>query len=267
MDVCAQPKPGGETLTRSASISVVGWGWSEPTSSDPLWIELRHNKWPGYLFRLTFVKGQLLGVEVRRESDEARPLTAHLLQRVPLGALEREALRHVDAFVTEWLRGHGDARHIDRDLEQWYDDFDEGSRPRTGAKTERDVRLARLAKRYVETLGDPMQTEIIASEFSYSDSSVAAMVREARTRHLLTPTPQKGRPGGRLTPKALAWLGEVPPATLTAWERATTEEKASAVEQESRFAELDAALTEKQITPEEYRERLEALANNRWRKS
>ena len=75
-------------------------------------------------------------------------------------------------------------------------------------KPSREQWLARLAQRYVETLDEPRQTGILAEEFHYKPASVAAMIREARNKHkLLTPT-TKGRPGGSLTPKALAILSE-----------------------------------------------------------
>ena len=68
------------------------------------------------------------------------PLTAHrvLLQRVPLGTLDRAARRHVDGFLTEWSK----ARIFYTDTEDWLDavaDPDENH--------EDDFDLARLCQR------------------------------------------------------------------------------------------------------------------------
>jgi hypothetical protein len=182
-----------------------------------LWAEARHDDWPGYVFRLTFAGGELLGIEVRREDPDAAPLTAHNLQRVPLGALERAVRQNVDIFETLWTELVDSSVGLVGDkvittrrvgmspaVAQWFDTYNEGANPKS---PERLLHLARLANRYVETLGEPGQTDILAEEFHYQPSSVSKMVREARDCRLLSPT-TKGRPGGSLTPRARALLDE-----------------------------------------------------------
>jgi hypothetical protein len=253
-----------------------------------MWAEVRHSDWPGYLFRLTFRGGQLHSFETRREGDDAAPLSAHLLQRVPLGALERAVREHINAFMAEWRNIRPEeVQRLFPDREQWFDTFSEGERP---VDPKRDLFLATVAKRYVETIGDPDQTLILAEEFDRQESSVAALIREARhKRKLLTPT-RKGRAGGELTPKARVILGEVPEEKMrNAWERATAEQQQGAIEIERLLEESEAALIVQyragkidattfttrmvsmsetwgavraaEITDDEYAERLRVLAN------
>ena len=175
-----------------------------------MWAEVQHSGWPGYVFRLAFTEGELQGIEVRRDGDDAAPLTAHLLQRVNLGALERAVRQQVNLLqdMVESAVGVFDDKVIpavkpgaSAPVAKWLDDARE-------RKLSRERTLAKLARRYVQTLGEKGQTAILAEEFHYKCSSVAAMIREARNTHkLLTPT-TKGRPGGSLTPKALALLNE-----------------------------------------------------------
>ena len=76
-------------------------------------------------------------------------------------------------------------------------------------RSERDERIAKLSKRYVETLDFPRQADLLAREFDYSRLSIPKVIAEARRRGFLTPT-IKGRPGGQLTAKTLAILNEQP---------------------------------------------------------
>lgn len=180
-----------------------------------MWAEVSHSDWPGYSFRLTFSAGALAGVEIQRDDETSLPLTAQRLQRVPLGALERAVRKHVNVFENLWSEVVASSKglaadkvvHVGKagmapDVAEWFDSY----RP---SKPSREQWLVRLAARYVETLDEDGQTALLAEEFGYAPASIAAMIREARNKHkLLTPT-TKGKPGGTLTPKALALLREM----------------------------------------------------------
>ncbi len=225
-----------------AVIDVLAWSWS----GDPMWMELaiRDRQWTGYKFKLTFRDFELARVEVDR-GDGGKPLSAHLLQRVPLGAIERAARRRADEIMSELISAQPEAVRATAfpGSRDWHD------RP-PDAGDDRELRLARLAKRYVETLGQPQQARLLA-EWSraeperghYSESSIPQLIREARKRGLLTATRQ-GRPGGWLTPSAFRVLGESPPKRGDAWSRATKEWRAEAVELDRRHRALEAELLE-----------------------
>ena len=129
---------GGESLTRRASIEVVGWA----PGADPMWVEARHAGWPGYVFRLTFTAGELMGVEVRRDGSTAAPLTAHLLQRVPLGRRSASRSSEVNVFETLWQEVVDSTVGLSGDkvvptvkagmapaVAEWFDAYAEGGRP------------------------------------------------------------------------------------------------------------------------------------------
>jgi hypothetical protein len=217
------------TVTRYGTIVVVD-RTGAPVSGDGLAVdlEIREDRWAGYAFRLTFLGGSLIGVEVQRVQDDAPLLTADHYQEVPIGALERVARLQVDLFMQKPATGL-DRTPTEPRLEQWSPQNGEPARLDRSALSERELRLARLAKRYVETLGTPEQAEVLATELGYSPKSIPALVMEARNvHHLLTPT-QRGRPGGRLTPKALDWLGEDPEPAPLLWEWSSREQRAAAL--------------------------------------
>lgn len=220
-------------------------------AGDLTWVELevKQPKWAGYSFKLSYRAGELAGLEILR-SDEADRLAAHLLQRVPLGTLDRAARRHVDGFLTEWSK----ARNFYTDAEDWLDavaDPDENH--------DDDFDLARLCQRYLELNGDSGWRETLAAEFHYSTSAVQTIIGRARKRRFLTQVP-RGQYGGQLTPKSLRILGLLDrPKAPTAWERATPEERASALERDRRVEELDRQLLAGEVTATEYQERTIAL--------
>ncbi len=198
----AKRSPGRvEPLTRKPSIEVISWGWAKPIPSDPLWAEVQHSEWPGYVFRLTFAGGDLLALEVRRDGADAAPLRAHLLQRVNLGALERAVRREVNVFESSWQELVDSTAGLSGEnvvpvkvgmspgLAEWF----EGSRQ---AKPSRERWLAGLAERYVDTLGDPQQTAILAEEFGYKRSSVAATIRGRATSTSCSPLQPKAALAG-----------------------------------------------------------------------
>jgi hypothetical protein len=209
-----------------------------------MWTDLaiQEKRWTGYKFRLTFRDFELARVEIER-GDGALPLSAHLHQRVPLGALERAARRHADDTMGDMLNVQQEAARTTAfpGVRDWH------GRP-SDADAERELLLARLAKRYVETLGQRRQARLLAewsraepSRGHYSESSIAQLIREARKRGLLTTTRQ-GRSGGRLTAKARKILGEPEPNRPTAWDRAVDAQRVAAVELDQRRQALEAEL-------------------------
>ena len=223
----------GQPVTRAASIEVVGW--SGP-STDPVTVDLEvgTEKWSGYKFCLTFLSGELLGAEAIRQ-PRAVPLTAHLFQHVPLGALERVARAWITDFMAEWAKAvQSSAAPMNPGLQNWYDQFTEAGRVNREDRSERDERIAKLSKRYVETLDFPQQADLLAREFDYSRQSIPKVIAEARRRGLLTPT-IKGRPGGQLTAKTLAILNEQPRAR-TWWDNPTHDERQRALDRISASA-------------------------------
>ena len=223
----------GQPVTRAASIGVVGW--SGP-STDPVTVDLvvETEKWSDYRFRLTFRSGELLGVEAMRQPG-AVSLTAHLLQRLPLGGLERVARAWITDFMADWAEAvQSSAAPMNPNLQSWYDQFAEAGRVNREDRSERDERIAKLSKRYVETLDFPRQADLLAREFDYSRLSIPKVIAEARRRGFLTPT-IKGRPGGQLTAKTLAILNEQPHAR-TWWDDASHEERQAALDRISASA-------------------------------
>lgn len=190
--------------TKRPSLEVKTWGWDKWPPVQSMWAEVSHSDWAGYMFRLVFLGSDLSSIETRRVDDSAAPLRAHLLQRVPLGALERAARQHVDNWMADWAEAvSSSSAPMNPALEKWSKTFAD-LKPED---MDRDRQLAKWAKKYVETLGHDGQTQILAEAFHYTESSVSRKIREARVHGLLTPT-TKGRPGGSLTPKAVALLQE-----------------------------------------------------------
>lgn len=151
--------------------------------------------WCDYRFTLTFGDGlELVGLDIQRTSGAAL-INAWRLQHVPIGALECAARAQINLAALTW-----------DDLSMFHPDdwLYANERPR-GNSNER--KHAELAKAYVETLGDPHQVQTLAKRTGYAAGSIPALIRRARQRHLLTLT-SKGSPGGQLTPRALAILGD-----------------------------------------------------------
>lgn len=211
--------------------------WAVEVPEYSAWVEVEAESWPGYVFRVTLWNGQLIGFDIRR-TDGAEALSATRLQRVPLGAIERCA--------RDWIAGTADAAERDSLLGRVYADI---AAPR--ASGERLVILAKLAAAYVETLDKPNQRTTLAARFLVSTDHLPNMVREARDNGLLLPRrPGRGRRVGYLSSRALELLGK--PPRLTAWERATDEQRAAALAREARVAELDHQLYSGEITRDDY---------------
>jgi hypothetical protein len=207
---------------------------------------IHEKRWDGYQFNLTFRNFELACVEVERAAGAA-PLSAQMLQRVPLGGLERAARKQAAQTMTEFINLQPEPARATAfpGARAWHD---RSPRAEDSKIEDREVLLSRLAKRYVETVGQSQQTRLLA-EWSradperghYSEGSIPQLIREARKRLLLTPT-RKGKSGGELTPKALVLLGEIPAKRATAWEQATPEQREAAFERERIREERQAAL-------------------------
>lgn len=230
-----QNRPG----TTSPSIRVVeadGGGLSWAFSLDgPTWVDLESTDpvWTGYTFRLTYAgaTGELQDLHISRTATAAS-LTARLLQRVPLGDLERTARQCVSDFLETWesLNPPTDARP--------------GPRMYLGAVVEPDSAdeaklqtLAQLSRAYVRLNGAPGWRKALADEFHYSESSIPSKLTQARRFGLLTSL-GRGRPGGQLTPKAWDLLAP----KQTAWDRATDAQRDAAIERDEMLRRIGGEL-------------------------
>jgi hypothetical protein len=155
--------------------------------------------WRGYTFRVRLDEHgeDFASVEILRDTDAA-PLNSWRLQHVPIALFKRAML--MGGLFQDMARARGGR------------DAADDKRSNRGD----DLKLAKLARGYVETLGEPHQSQVLAERFGYRPNSIAKLIRRARERHLLTGT-TKGSPGGVLTPKSLALLGEVTPEAIKAW--------------------------------------------------
>jgi hypothetical protein len=191
-------------------------------------------RWTGYSFWLAYNGRELVEVRVLRDGD-AEPLAAALFQRIPLGALDRAARECVSSFLaardeTTPTR----ALALFPDPLDWLDEVADGI-----TDTEADKRLAMLCLRYLELRGQKDWRQTLADEFHYSLPSVQTIIGRARKRRFLTPVSQ-GQNGGQLTPKALRLLA--PPRARSAWDRATDEIRAAAMDRERWRTELESEL-------------------------
>jgi len=167
-----------------------------------MWVDLTVDSevWAGYGFRLNFdADGELLGIEVGR-SGNAADLTAHLLQRVPLGALERKARHHIREILDPFVELLGPESTARRQIV----DVISKERPRRSDANERAGMLALLAIFYVETLGRRDQTQMLAERFHYNEATIPKLISTARNEYGFLPPTKRGRPGGSVTPKAYA---------------------------------------------------------------
>ncbi len=196
--------------------------------------------WTGYVFRILFRLGELSTLTIARD-DTAIPLGAGLLQRVPLGAIERCA--------RDWVTETAEiARRDDPALGATF------ARPvevESGLSMSRQLRLAEVAKAYVDTISDRNQRASLAVKCHASQDHVPNLVREARDAGLLLPArPGHGRRVGYLSNKARELLGE-PPLT-TWWEQASEGERAWLRERQMRQEAAALARARGEITPDEY---------------
>jgi hypothetical protein len=186
--------------------------WNIPTALDPTaWVEVQSDDplWDGYWFRVTFQGGDVCGFDVRRIEDSV-PITARRLKVIPFGAIEQCARERIHSWLTEYVAGRPEAaKRVSTVLEDWLAVFDIGGSVEAESIDARDRKLAPIAKRYTETIGDRDQVRILATEFDYSPDHIPNLIRQARKRGLLSPT-TRGRAGGELTGKARAILSGEP---------------------------------------------------------
>jgi len=163
---------------------------------------------------LCFDEG-LVGVMLRGN------LSTRALQRIPLRSFERHALAHLRASRDQersqaWDKDQH-TRHLARGgtstpeewaviNEPWRSALDKASKTprRSGGKRERY--LAETSARYLVLCGESgSPTKALAEELHLSTATVRDQLGDARRRKLLVAA-APGRPGGTLTPKALALL-------------------------------------------------------------
>jgi hypothetical protein len=173
------------------------WEMGDPTRL-PLVVD--EDRWKGYVFWLTYAGpvGELTSVEIRRDHDAA-PLGAHLLQRTPLGALDRFARRWVEDWRDEYM-ALNPGTPVD-----WLDAVSD-----TDPARDNDLLLAELCREYLKVCGEPDWRATLAHKFPWSLSSIPTVVSRARKRGFLTKVPH-GRAGGQLTAKARRLLADAEP--------------------------------------------------------
>ena len=136
----------------------------------------------------------------------------------PIGRGRAAVRKHVDVFEGLWVELVESASGLSGDNLVHVGKAREGMSPKLAkwfrTYSPRKAEPRAMARSACATLRRDAgraqgQTGILAEEFHYKPASVAAIIpRRARNKHkLLTPT-TKGRPGGSLTPKALAILSE-----------------------------------------------------------
>lgn len=156
-------------------------------------------QWMGYTFWLSYIGDELVALDVRRDRS-AELLSAHALQRVPIGALHRAAQQCVRDFLEAWDGANPEQMQaLFPDPLEWVDALAD---PPT---RENDVKLAELCRRYLELDGEPGWRSTLAVQFDKAESSIPTMIARARRRRFLTRVPH-GQYGGQLTPKALRLL-------------------------------------------------------------
>ena len=164
--------------------------------SDRPWVEIEDveptSRWEGIWFRVTFDTAGIVAAFSVERHESVAALTARTVQAIPFAAIERVARARIHDWVHAWWANKANGPP------DWLQELDD-----VGRQPERDLWLARIAKRYVETIGKPQQRALLAKEFDVSWDYVPELISEARDRRLLTPT-VRGRAGGDLTQRA--WL-------------------------------------------------------------
>jgi hypothetical protein len=163
------------------AVSDVGDLWADVTTA--------HGPWRGYTFRVSFdAEGATTSLLIQR-GPKTEVLTARHMQAVPFGAVENVAR----VAVQRARSTHQTEPSVP-------------SRRPYGP----DVRLARFALRYVETLGQTDQIATLSSEFHMRPETVPNAIQKARRRGFLTGTVH-GRVGGFLTERAEQLIPGAPP--------------------------------------------------------
>lgn len=119
---------------------------------------------------------------------------------------ERCARERIHSWLSEHVAGRPEAaKATSTMIEDRLAVFDRGGLVEADSIEAQDRKLAPIAKRHTETIGDRDQVAILAAETGYSPDHIPNLIRPARRRGLLTPT-TRGRAGGELTAKARAVL-------------------------------------------------------------
>jgi hypothetical protein len=221
--VVGRKSGGSEPLTEAMVLS------PPADSTLDVQVEVRHRDFPDWSFVVTFSgAGTPVGFKViaedaeplwnemldgrvrphgmsRRTSPDAPAVTARLLHRVPVGAIQdaaRRAFRRYAELDDRVMRGLASpaVAELSRRI---------AGSARPGRRGRPDREYAELAAAYVHVLEtSPHPVQALAEKLAFSPSTVANMLSEARRRGLLTRPSTPGQPGGELTPRARDVLDE-----------------------------------------------------------
>ena len=173
----------------------LGIGTAEPIILGSKQVTLLLDALPDAQVTVCLEEGHMVGLVIRGE------LTARGLQRIPLRTVERYAaafVRDLESIPFESEAGQREAAAARR--------WREGLRRSLESAPTRELKLARLAARYVQLCSESASpTKALAAELVQSPAVTRDQLAEARNRKMLT-RPGSGRAGGELTPKALALL-------------------------------------------------------------
>ena len=168
--------------------------------------------------RLSTATGAVVGIEIGDVSlfgaaspIDPQPISARLLRKIPLGALERMARDHLRwELASRAHSGHPDIEaSLDRGGHALREALTANHRP--GRRGHGDLAYAALAARYVARLGSGREVQELKEDLEqegryYSRNRIRNMLSDARTKGLLTRPPVPGKSGGRLTERAIALL-------------------------------------------------------------
>jgi hypothetical protein len=224
-------------LPDKSEVKVRHQNGKEQWGIEPAWVEFDQDD---LRFKVTFnADGTVRALQIETTNSARTPITATMLRSVNSGAIEATARR----FLDERIGAFADAVLSETPFlaKQWLD--------ASSRMTEAHLQsLARVARAYADTVGQPGWLATIAEEQGLSMGTVTKMVKDARIAGLLTPT-TRGKAGGSLTLQGAQILGLV-----RQWEDHSPEIQQAAIELKRRQEPLDRALRAGEITDAEYRE-------------
>lgn len=191
------------TTRKEHPVEVVDW--SPPLRGDDGYVRMTHQSWPGFRFVVSFDSdATVTGFTVERTKDSPM-ITARALQRIPYGALERQALDLAANWIISYAEGISPS-HAGTGLGSGLDlaarAFAENQHP--GLQGRRLVWYATAAERYVELVkgGSTSPIRDLAGEMGLSVNRVRNIIFEAREHCLLSRPAKDGVAGGELMKKA-----------------------------------------------------------------
>lgn len=186
-------------IRRRSSDDTPLWAPASPGTNAWVEVESSNPEWSGYSFRLEFAHadGSFVGVTVRRQTADARPLTARQLRSLPIGRLEIWARRWVADFMTEFSAGLDGGHLLGESDWQEYESID----------PERAQTLAYIAALYVRLVGRKGWLAEMERQTNFSRDTIPGLISEARRIGVLTQT-TRGKAGGSLTERGRRLLGQ-----------------------------------------------------------